>query len=304
MDRLPTAIVRLSPALWLVGCGLGLESFAPGGPAGGDSGLPTGLDSGGVGPDDGGADSGSDADGGSDGGSDGGTGGAQAPTVGSLNVSEGPGRIEVSFQASDPQDDLDGGRLLLAVDGATQSYNIPGQISDWRPSGASTQYLDLDDCSRGRRMEFSVQLEDALGHKSSAKTDSLTLSGASKALAELGDDETAVENLGTLSRDTFLCGDIYRASNDGSSSYTGDLDLMSFRIDTPGTYSFALTWGAGSGDYDMHLYDTSWNRLAEAVEFGTSQPEQFSYSLVSGTAYVLVVAGWDGGSGAYTVTIR
>jgi|GEM_PF-2861670 len=311
----------LSSALLLLlsGCGLGLLPTAGGGS---DSGLLTTLpgDGGGVnttGGDGGGGDGGGSAgdggggsgDGGGTSGDGGGTSGdggssASAPTLSSLSITEGPNRIEVSFVATDPDDDLEGGKLKITQGGSTSSFNISSQIDQWRPSGSSLLYLDLANCDRGSHLSFEVTAVDAAGHSSASRTDSLTPSGNATALREVGDTPADIEAAGVVSRNSYLCGDLYSTGNDGVNYYTGDLDIISFHPSTGGTYTFSLFWDAVSGDYDLHLYSSTWSSLAAAADFGTAQPESFSATLLSGTTYYLVVAGWSGSTGGYEIDVQ
>ncbi|MCK6507850.1 hypothetical protein L6R53_31535, partial [Myxococcota bacterium] len=256
----------------------------------------------GGGGDGGGGDGGGGA--GDGGGGDGGGGGSSAPELSYLAVTEGTGRIEVAFQVEDLDGDVEGGALDITVGGSTTTYEIPRDISDWRASGTSTQYLELDDCARGSAQSYQVQVWDAAGHGSARLSDSLSLSGTGFLLSEVGDEITDVSNIGALPRDSYLCGNIHRTGNDGVNSYTGDIDIVQFRPAAGGTTSFALTWDAANGDYDIHLYSTSWTPLAAAAEFGTTQPERFSYTVGSGTSYYLVIAAWSGAAGDYVVTVQ
>lgn len=294
------------PALLSVGCGLGMVPIGGTGDSGGaDGGLADGgLADGGL-AGDGGVSGDAGADGGADGGGGGGGGGGDsAPELSAVSVTEGSGRIEVAFQVQDDDGDVEGGELDITVGTTTTTYEIPRDISDWRPSGTSTQYLDIDDCSRGSSQSYQVQVWDAAGNGSARLSDTLSLSGTGVRLTEVGDEISDISNIGSLARGTYLCGNIHRTGNDGVNSYTGDIDIVQFRPATGGSLSFALNWDAANGDYDVHLYSTSWTPLASAAGTGTSQPERFSYSVVSGTAYNLVIAAWSGSAGDYVLTVQ
>lgn len=299
----------------LPGCGLGMVPLGGSADSGGgdgdgggqawDGGLGTDGGLAGDGGGDGGADGGGGGagDGGADGGGGGG-GGSSAPELSSVSVTEGSTRIEVAFQVTDDDDDVEGGSLDVTVGTTTTTYEIPRDISDWRPTGTSTQWLDIDDCERGSTQTYQVQVWDAAGNGSARLSDTLALSGTGIPVAEVGDEITDISNVGSIGRESYLCGNIHRTGNDGVNSYTGDIDIVQFRPASGGNLSFALSWDAANGDYDVHLYSTSWTPLASAAGTGTTQPERFSYSVVSGTTYNLVIAAWSGSAGDYMLTVQ
>lgn len=315
-------VLALTPLL--AGCGFGLQmlsldtgsgdgglleyvndSGTTGEDGGGDDGGGGGDGGGGTGDGGGGTGDGGGGSGDGGGGTGDGGGGSSAPSLSGVVASEGTGRIEVSFQASDADGDLEGGVLRLTVDGSTMNLDIPGDISDWRGSGTSTHYVDLDPCEAGSRKTFELQLFDASGLSSATQSTALTLSGTAINLTERGDAGTTdTENLGELAPGTVLCGNMDAASNNGT-SYTGDLDFVKFSPTASGNRTFVLTWDAASGDYNMSLFNeavTTW--LADASTAGTTQPERFTYNGVAAQTYVLRIAGASGGTGDYIVTIE
>jgi hypothetical protein len=305
----------------IAGCGTyGLEptlgqDAEPEAPTGGDTDID---DDGGSASDLGTTDSGGGQDGGAsdgggasdDGGSDGGGSSTEpppsSPVLSSLSAAESGTRVEVSFVASDNDGDLSGGRFFLETNGTLASYEIPGDLDVWSDGGTSKVYLTPDTCDAGSTWSFEADVEDAAGNVSTPRSTTLTLAGFGYTTTEMGDDGTAteVEDIGAVTLPGSICGDIWRASNDGLNNYTGDMDYLSFRAGSGGRWTFTLDWAASGSDYDFHLYDSNWNRVAEAVGTATSPPESMSYTVTSSGQYFLVVAAWSGGTGSWTVTIK
>ncbi|MBT3224094.1 MAG: hypothetical protein HN348_33920 [Proteobacteria bacterium] len=104
-------------------------------------------------------------------------------------------------------------------------------------------------------------------------------------------------DIGILPTEGTFCGDLFDASNDGS-SYTGDTDTIAFEVAAAGDWKFSLYWFKDDLDYDLYLYD-------DQSELGTSagidMPEEFTVTLESSHTYYIDVAGWDGGGPAWWV---
>ena len=113
--------------------------------------------------------------------------------------------------------------------------------------------------------------------------------------------ENTGQNIGVISLPATLEGDIYRAANDGY-NYTGDLDWIEFRVASSSDATFSLTWNASGADYDLHLL-LNGNTEGQSIQDGDAQPEGFTRTLNPNTTYVVVVAGWSGAPGDYTLVI-
>ncbi len=323
---------RLLPLLLLPlgACGYGLELW--GVDTGGD-GFPTTLDDTGLsggdggslvdgGADGGGGDAGGgDAGGGDAGGGDGGFGGdgggtggdggggsgdggsgggSSPPSLTSVSAAEVGSRIEVSFELTDTDGDIEGGYLWMSVNGTASTYNIPAQISDWRPSGTSRQYVTFDDCDRGSRFDFQLQAFDAAGHSSATRSDSVVLSGSAITISELGDDGT-YQTVSSLTRGSVLCGDMHSTGLTGS-TYTGDLDFVRFKPSTSGSYHFTLDWDTTGAEYELALFDSAWN-VVNYDESGGPPTREFDQALSSSSWYIVRIAGSSGPGGPYTLTM-
>ncbi len=225
------------------------------------------------------------------------------PSLSSFTLSshETAGRVTVKFTVSDQNADLDGGYVKLTLNGSTTTYDIPGDIDTWVGNGTST--LNLSGYSPGQTVGGTMKVYDSAGNGSVTLSDQITLSGYSTTLSESGNDLGSASNLGTISIPAELNGNLSSAGN-SNGAYSGDMDWIKFKPQSTGTWTFSLTWTSNSSDYDMHLLNTGMTTLANAVTNGSSQPENFQYGVTSGTTYYLVVAGWSGNGGSYTVEIQ
>jgi hypothetical protein len=272
----------------LVGCGsLGLETNDSGTvpPYGGDTELDeTGLDPNLTDTDDGTA--------------------AAAPALSSFALTShaNMGQVTAQFIASDENQDLIGGYVSLTLNGSNATYTIPGDINDWGGTN-ETSTLQISGFSPGDSVSGTMKLWDAAGNGSTTRTDQVTLEGFSASVSETGDDAGSADSLGTISPPGEITGYLGMAGNSGG-SYSGDLDWVKFRPAQGGNWSFSLTWAASGSDYDLHLLNSGLTTLANAVSNGSVQPEQLSYQVAAGSTYYLIVAGWSGNGGTYTVEIE
>ncbi len=240
------------------------------------------------------------------GGSGGGTGDAAdpgGPEILSLDLSEFNGGLSVRFTLDDPDGDLEGGAVELTVSGYTQTFLIPQDLQQW-DGRDGVALVDTDPCAAGSLVQVEAQVYDAAGNASAPASASTMLSGQAEILAETGDDQASVVDLGTISFPFTLCGDVYRAANDGNNSYTGDLDYVTFRVATRQAVTFSLTWDAAGSDYDLQLYDDRLNRLEAAISYGPTQPETFTHTLQPGTTYLLMVGAWAGDPGDWITVME
>lgn len=212
------------------------------------------------------------------------------------------GTIQVAFDAFDLDGDLVGGEVHLTLGGRGYALDIPGDLDTWDAAGTSRFQIDASDLSPGETVNGELFLVDAAGHESASLRDSLVLSGSAVTATEGGDTAASAQDLGVLALPTVVEGDIYRASNDGS-AYTGDLDWFELRVTSATSATFVLTWAAAGADYDLHLLRDGAS-AGESIQDGTAQPESFTRTLQPGSTYAVVVAGWAGPGGAWTLEIQ
>lgn len=229
--------------------------------------------------------------------------GDNAPQLNSIELTERQGNqtIQVTFEAFDLDNDLTGGQVSLTLGGTGYAFDIPGDLDSYEATGTSRCHVDASYFQAGDTVNGVMYVTDAAGHRSDTLTDSLTLATNSIEIPETGDEENSATNIGNLSLPAVLEGDIYRASNDGK-AYTGDLDWVDFRVSSSTTATFSLVWDASGSDYDLHLLADGFPE-AQSIQDGSAQPERFTRSLSSGTNYTVVVAGWNGSAGDWTLTI-
>jgi hypothetical protein len=288
--RVPTLLLL---GLLLPGCGsIGLTFTA--------------ADTGGLPPEwDTDADADADADGDADGDADSDADAdvESAPELQSFDMAErsSSSEVEVSFQATDVDNDLSGGKCSFTMGSRHYDIEIPDELDAFNPSGTSRFTVDASHLGAGETVQGSLFVKDAGNHSSNTLTDSLTLAGSSYTTTEVGDTSSDTDNIGVISLPATITGNIYRASNDGY-AYTGDLDWIDFRVSSDATATFTLTWDATGSDYDLHLLRDG-STEAQSIQDGGTQPETFTRPLYAGTNYTLIVGGWNGSGGGYTVVI-
>jgi hypothetical protein len=226
-----------------------------------------------------------------------------APELQSFELTErsADSTIQVIFEAFDLDGDLAGGSADLTLGGQSYDIAIPGDLDEYSATGASRFHVDASSLDPGQTVNGVMTLFDAAGHRSQTLTDSVTLSGNIFQITETGDTEASAQDLGVISLPAILEGNISRATNDGY-GYTGDMDWIQIRVASSTQARFSLTWDASGADYDLHLV-VNGNTEAQSIQDGATQPETFTRTLQPGTNYMIVVAGWQGAGGDYTLTI-
>jgi hypothetical protein len=95
--------------------------------------------------------------------------------------------------------------------------------------------------------------------------------------------------------------------NDNNWPWRGDEDWYSFSPAVSGSMSFYMDWAAASSDYDNLLWikedDGSLTFVSQDGATG-AQPEIYSAAVEAGTTYLLVVMGYSGDAGSYTVDME
>jgi hypothetical protein len=254
-----------------------------------------------------------DTDTNSGGGGGGGGGGSQQhnPELSIVRVVDDPTSMTVTFSLDDDDNDISGGSLSLSVGSMSHSLTIPGDLDTWNQGGNSKVTIDMDHCSIGSSPTVTLRATDTSGRSSGASSHSHTMDTDSIRVDSNSSDDhsdtyttlgVSGVNLGTLSRPTVLCGNIYQSSNDGT-AFTGDLDWLDFSAGFGGSTDFSLTWSSTS-DYDLYLLNgNSGDTLAASYTNGNTSPEAFTASTSNGQPYVLLIAGWSGSSGDWQVII-
>jgi hypothetical protein len=227
-----------------------------------------------------------------------------APELSSFDMTERStaSSIQVAYEAFDLDGDLTGGQAELTLGGQSYSIAIPGDLDEYSATGTSRFQVSASHLSAGETVNGVLYLTDAAGHRSGTLTDSLVMAGSVYILNETGDEERDGQNIGVISLPATLEGDIYRASNDGY-AYTGDMDWIEFRVASTTDAHFSLTWASSGSDYDLHLLLNGATE-AQSIQDGGTQPESFTRTLQGNTTYVIVVAGWNGSAGDYTLVIE
>ncbi len=227
--------------------------------------------------------------------------GFQAPSLISFEARDLTDRIDVAFRVTDPDNDIDGGSLELIVDGTPFDLVIPGDIDVWNPAGESIVSIPINVCDSGSHT-FAGRVTDNRGLTSSQMSDSVSLGGDAVIVPETGDDSLSATDAGLIAPPTYICGDLYAASND-SEGYTGDQDWIVVEPSTSGLWTFTLTWSDLASDYDLHIYD-EFGPVANSIQDGSLQPESVDTYMWSGSYYYIIVAGWNGNGGDWTLLLQ
>jgi hypothetical protein len=245
------------------------------------------------------ADTDSDADTDADTDTDSGTPDPSAPGIMSLTLTEGDGAVAVGMVIEDADGDVEGGAIAVTVNGTTSSYAIPGDLTRW--AGGYAEFdIPFGACEHGSAFAVEAAVTDAGGHTGATASAANVLSGTSAALAESGG---SITDLGTATTDgLYVCGDLDSTMDTTASP---DYDWMSFTPDTTRSWTITLTWTEVTGDYDLQLsVDGGAGYLQRAWMRSTSGTETITYELAAGTAYDLMIYGFAGAPGSYTVSIE
>jgi hypothetical protein len=232
-----------------------------------------------------------------------------APELTSFAMTERPtsATVSVTFESLDQDNDLIGGSVHFTLGQADHVLTIPTDLDAWNASGESRFQVEAPSLPGGTTVEGSLYLVDAAGNRSSTLSDSLVLADDEDTeqgitVPESGDTYDTAYDLGIISLPVTVQGELDAVSHDASSNYTGDYDWLMFRLGTTTSATMTLSWTAANGDYDLILFDgASGQAIAQAQAESTTPPENITRSLTAGTTYYLLVVGWSGAAGDWTV---
>jgi hypothetical protein len=226
------------------------------------------------------------------------------PRLRQVQLSELDLALELSFEVSEGDGPLAGGELRLTVDGDRVALRFPADLSSWS-GGVGTVLLDrptVGGCALGATHQVTVELVDGDGLSSGVLGTERTTSDQGLVLSEIGD--SVVDLLGIVGPGTRICGELDRVGNDGE-GYTGDRDMVEFEVDPSTMITARLEW-AGAADYDLHLFESDGELLTVVDSAATESmagPEELDASLRRGQPYVLLVVGWEGSPGTWTLDL-
>jgi hypothetical protein len=232
-----------------------------------------------------------------------------APELTSFAMSErtGTDAVQVTFESFDQDGDLIGGSAHFTLGGGDHVLSIPADLDVWDATGASRFHVDASSLPSGTTVNGSLYLVDAAGNSSTTLSDSIERAsdgGGGVTVTETGDTYDTAYDLGIISLPTTVHGDLYAVSHSGK-SYTGDYDWLMFRLGSATTATVTLSWVAPNGDYDLILFDgVTETAVAMAQTTSTSPPENVSWDLAAGRTYYILVVGWSGAAGEWTVLIH
>lgn len=252
--------------------------------------------------------------------------GISPPQLQSISGGVSGNDVVVTFRASDGDgnDNLVGGSIELTVGGGTTSYDIPSDVSNWstaagtgevrftNPGGSSSSGCTGGSGSSQITIVGRVVDDDGLRSQTRNTTVSVGSSGAGTITAPENGDQ--IYPAGSVSRPCSFQGDIATV---GDGSEYGDMDAISF-IPTTGASTVSLSWTAAGSDYDFLLFDRETydgialfgiNDFTCILGFcvlgdtsGTGFENEVA-NLQAGQEYVVIIGGWTGSPGAYTLSL-
>jgi hypothetical protein len=244
-----------------------------------------------------------------------------APQLLNISAADLGSQISVAFTATDADNNLNGGPFELTVNGATTAYDIPDSLSTWDgASGAGTIRFPTPSVGSGSgcgagtsTLSIRGLVEDNAGDRSGPQSTTLALSGGTGGgvpTVEVGDTVEDVYDVGVLTIPCVVSGDMYLTG--GGSGY-GDYDTIAFSVASSGS-GVDLSW-AGTADYDViYFFDSGGFLLMQLLgdpllSLGSglnsgSLPESLNWPLTVDETYYAVIGGWEGPTGAYSLTVR
>ncbi len=122
---------------------------------------------------------------------------------------------------------------------------------------------------------------------------------------ELGNEIEDAPYLGMIDTPGTICGELDSVANDAN-GYAGDMDFVAFQVEWDATYQLSLSWEAAGADYDLYVFevtDQKYVTISDDYVEGTEH-ESVVLELDAGDTYVVGVAGWEGATGSWTVTVE
>lgn len=232
--------------------------------------------------------------------------GVEDPTLASFELVERDDHVEGTVVVEEGTGDLDGGTLLVQIDGGeVVELAIPGDLES-AEGGELVFRIDevwVGECKVGAYHDVRVQVVADDGGASSRRTAAITTADVGVVVEENGEVDPA--GVGLIAPGDLVCGELDLVGNDGF-DYTGDLDYVGFVVSPTDLYSLELRW-EGVGDWDLYVYAYSLSgamtEVGSAISSSVHSPEVASAALSSTSLYVFEVAGWSGDPGAWTVEL-
>lgn len=221
------------------------------------------------------------------------------PVIERFMVAEVNGLVRFTFAVESP-DRLREGSFVITAAGQERRYDYPDQAAH-DENGDAYVVWEPDAFTLEQTVSCRLVVTDRYGEVSAPATASYTRFAQPVEVPEIGDTLSDVYGLGRVELPLTVEGSLHSASNDGA-SYTGDIDVFRFFIDTPGQALLTLSWDRPSADVDLFLMVTGPETLTSAAT--SAHPETLSWTLTADTYYYVAVAGWSGSPGDWSLRIE
>lgn len=196
---------------------------------------------------------------------------------------------------------LDGGVLVAQLDDGAELEVPLVEVA----GGELIVALDrprVGECAAAADHVVSVELIDRAGRSSGVADAAVSAPAYGVVVPEVGEDEAAP--IGKISSGALVCGTLELVSNNGF-DYTGDLDWTELEFDKTREWDIELRWTT-VGDWDVELweyYSGAWSEAGSSTGPDVHGPEAFSVTVYKTSTYQVLVAGWSGGPGDWTLQL-
>lgn len=239
------------------------------------------------------ADGGGTADPGSDG------PGAAAPVITDVALAERPTRIDTTLTLEPGHRPIE--RVELAVNGVTYEARFePAARGDVLEIPLERERVG--DCVTGGRLAMTFAAVDDRG----AGSDDVEAAITTEAVGTILVDGAQPTDLGRLGgAEALYCGELASTGNDGE-WFVGDQDFVRFTVPASRVVSASLDWTTTT-DMDLYLLREDGTDLwiEDAGDSADAEgPELATMVADPGRSYLVMIAGWSGEPGAWSLTLE
>lgn len=223
------------------------------------------------------------------------------PALAEVTVFELPTALQIAVDAVAGDAPLEGGAVVVTLDGTPYTFDIPGDLATYAPDGQYSVEVPrpgLGGCSLGMIHDVEVSVVDSAG--GAVDADPFQIQTEDHGIIFEEPPQGYVDVLFDPPVGLEMCGDISFAANDGD-TYIGDVDLIGLGISSNRQMELSLDWDQVA-DYDLLVLDLDFSVINGSATLSNLGPESVVVSLPVGN-YLVEVAAWSGAAGAWTVTV-